>query len=237
MPTQGTSSVSGAPRRPAAPNSQPSTMTRVGPSSSAAIARARSRSRRSGRSGRSMPVTSSSLRRNGVEEGQDPMQMPQPTHNAALTVAFRQEGQAVAARGHADRLIGAVLGAARAAIAMREIDHRRLRPAHGRQPGHGAEHDGEYDEDAPDQVERDAVRNRVERQEEPVEPDRHRQRGEIGHLRQRGMQEGDDQQRAERGGGQRPRRNSPSAARCAECAPTSGTAGTAARRRAGRRAA
>jgi hypothetical protein len=45
------------------------------------------------RSGRSMPGTSSERRRNGIEVGQAPAQMPQATQRAGFTFASRSNGR------------------------------------------------------------------------------------------------------------------------------------------------
>ncbi len=78
---------------PPAPCSQASVSTRPAPSSAAAARMTSTRSSASGRSGRSMPVTRSVVRRNGVEEGHDPMQMPQATQRSGLTTTSWEKGR------------------------------------------------------------------------------------------------------------------------------------------------
>src|SRR5689334_24518574 len=89
--TYGMTTVS--PSRPAAaPCSQASTSTRPGPLSPLAVSTTRSRNSRSEYSGRSMPVFSSSERRNGVDDGHEPTQMPQETQSEGLTSAWVGNG-------------------------------------------------------------------------------------------------------------------------------------------------
>src|SRR5262245_58149973 len=90
--TQGITTVS--PIRPAAaPCSQASTSTRPGPLSPPAVSITRSRNSRREYSGRSMPVFNSSERRNGVDDGQEPTQMPQDTQSDGLTSACVGNGR------------------------------------------------------------------------------------------------------------------------------------------------
>ena len=56
---------------------------------------------RSGYSGKSMPVLRSDERRNGVEEGQAPTQMPQDTQSDALTSAWLGNGRLSVRRSRA----------------------------------------------------------------------------------------------------------------------------------------
>lgn len=82
--TQGRTTRPGA-EPAAAPWPQASVSTRPLPVSAWPAAITSARSWASGRSGRSIPVTRSPDRRNGVEEGQEPMQMPQATQRAGFT--------------------------------------------------------------------------------------------------------------------------------------------------------
>src|SRR5690606_39440971 len=91
-----------------------------------------------------------------------------------------RKGRAIRARYKLDGLIGAILHAAIAAIAVRQVDHCGRRTPEGWQPWQEGEQGRTAEQQRPQAPGAPFLRQRIERQEEPVEADPVWHPGEVG---------------------------------------------------------